>query len=79
MEPLTAQDILSDESSTLPVDTKQLSACRVCALVKTQAQFNDFGCNNCSHGDQKIWDAGSVAEMTTVHFSGYVFSCPCVD
>lgn len=34
--------------------------------------FEAEGCNNCSHVDPKIWNAGEVNEMTTSIFSGYV-------
>jgi hypothetical protein len=67
-----ANEILTDKTSTIPSKLTTLHACRVCALVKEQAQFDQFGCNNCSQGDPKIWSAASSGTMTTPIFSGYV-------
>ncbi|XP_049848593.1 uncharacterized protein LOC126315381 isoform X2 [Schistocerca gregaria] len=65
---MSEQSILSDPSSTFPVDPKTLRACRVCCLVKSQDQFSEFGCQNC----YDVWSAASALELTTPQFYGLV-------
>lgn len=52
----------------LPTSLNQLRACRVCLLVKSANQFEDYGCENC----RELWSLGSLQEFVTPHFSGFV-------
>lgn len=50
---------------------KSLRACFVCRLVKSQAQFEDMGCDNCEFLELK-GDRGRVLDYTTPNFSGVI-------
>lgn len=71
---MSTQELLADHRSVLPEKLNHLAACRVCALVKDRQMFESEGCNNCTHTQPTIWNAGEFLEMTTPIFSGYAIT-----
>lgn len=55
----------------VPKDSKNLRACMVCRLIKTQRQFYDNGCENCDFLEYKA-DTSRVEQCTTQNFQGFV-------
>ena len=51
----------------------KLRACFKCKLVKTEEQWEDYGCLNCN------WDTSDFMEETTQDFSGMIAMCDPTD
>jgi len=59
------------QSGVVPAKFRGLRACLVCGLVKTQKQFEDNGCENCTFLNL-TGDKERVQDCTTTHYQGSV-------
>lgn len=59
-------------ANVIPHDLRQLRACMICSLVKTQQQFEEHGCDNCDEYFEMAGDRDKIATCTTPSFEGYV-------
>ncbi|KAL6059984.1 transcription elongation factor spt4 [Balamuthia mandrillaris] len=57
--------------SIVPAETKQLRACLFCSLVKTWAQFEFNGCENCPFLEMEE-DPENIGDCTSSNFDGMV-------
>eukprot|EP01098_Paradermamoeba_levis_P014338 TRINITY_DN680_c0_g1_i2.p2 TRINITY_DN680_c0_g1~~TRINITY_DN680_c0_g1_i2.p2 ORF type:complete len:121 (-),score=23.63 TRINITY_DN680_c0_g1_i2:198-560(-) len=55
----------------LPIEFKRLRACLFCALIKTEQQFKENGCENCPFLEMKN-DTDRVERCTSNSFEGMV-------
>jgi transcription elongation factor SPT4 len=60
-----------DYGAEVPSELKNLRACLRCALIKTNGQFVEGGCENCDFLNMKD-DDDRVASCTTMYFEGNV-------
>ncbi|KAL0207677.1 hypothetical protein P9112_012305 [Eukaryota sp. TZLM1-RC] len=58
-------------AKVLPKSVKSLKACLWCGLIKTEEQFIDQGCENCTFLHME-GDPDRVAEVTTTSYEGIV-------
>lgn len=58
--------------NVIPHDLRQLRACMICSLVKTQQQFLENGCENCDEFIELAGDGEKISQCTTPSFEGFV-------
>jgi len=68
--PLTKED-LQALNIIIPNDMRGLRACMFCSLVKSAAQFESAGCDNCTFLDM-AHDRNRVIRCTSASFDGLV-------
>ena len=59
----------SESSRVLPKRMAQLRACMICSLVKSQSQFVNDGCDNCTF---LSFREGKVKDYTSSSFEGLI-------
>lgn len=62
----------SNNTAQLPPTKRQLRACMLCSLIKTAAQFRDFGCDNCESILKLTRSTERINDCTTTQFEGYL-------
>nr|VZI38915.1 unnamed protein product [Spirometra erinaceieuropaei] len=58
--------------SVVPTELRQLRACLLCGLVKTQSQFEMSGCDNCEDYMNIQGDRDAVRQYTSNNFDGLI-------
>ncbi|KAL3073279.1 hypothetical protein niasHS_014119 [Heterodera schachtii] len=60
---------------TVPADLRNLRACLVCSLVKSEDQFMADGCDNCERFLNIKGDIDKCYECTSANFDGIIAVC----
>ncbi|GAM28928.1 hypothetical protein SAMD00019534_121040 [Acytostelium subglobosum LB1] len=58
-----------DKRTIVPTSFRSIRACVNCGLVKTTAQFDEYGCENCDRQSERRKDR-DTGSATTTNFEG---------
>ncbi|GMR54976.1 hypothetical protein PMAYCL1PPCAC_25171, partial [Pristionchus mayeri] len=57
---------------SIPQNLRNLRACLLCSLIKSEEQFEADGCDNCERALQMKGDPEKVEECTSQNFDGMI-------